>query len=487
MSEVYIEKIDEVHIRVNADPHVKVELSEHFEFFADGYQFMPKYKSGVWDGKIRLFNSYTGLIYAGLLRRVLKFCQHRDYQVTLAYELLETDNKYPDDVGYSIAKQFDAIYEPHYYQNDAVLNALQNKRSLLLSPTASGKSFIIYLIARYHWETHGRRSLILAPNIGLVKQLASDFVEYNKDKELDIHQITSGASKEEDSAYTISTWQSVYKLPEEWFEQFQVIFGDEAHLFKAKSLTQIMEKTPHIEHRHGLTGTLDDSLTNKLVLEGLFGPVFRVTKTRDLIKEGKLSDFQIRALTLNYDEVSRKAVKGSKYQEEIDWIVSREARNKYIYNLASKIPGNTLVLFQYVEKHGKPLYEIFRKSNSKKIHFVHGEVDGDAREEVRRMCEESSDNIVLASYGTFSTGTNIKNLDNIIFASPSKSKIRNLQSIGRVLRKSKGKKMATLYDLVDDLQWRNDKNYAIKHFLERMKIYNEEEFKVKLFNVPIKG
>lgn len=484
MDKVFVEKVNEVYVRVNAEPGVKMEMSEYFTFFVPGYKFMPSYRNKVWDGKIRLLNTMTGLIYAGLISYIAKFCKQRDYELELDGDL-KNDEYYEDDYGYRLAKEFDSAFEPRDYQNEAVVRSLRTKRGLLLSPTASGKSFIIYLLSRYHQE-HGRKILIVVPTTSLVSQMASDFVEYNKGRQLDIHKIMAGVDKSIDAEYTITTWQSIYKMPKDWFEKFDVVIVDEAHLAKAKSLTKILEKMPTTEYRYGFTGTLDDTQTHELVLTGLFGPVYKVTETKKLIDDNTLADFNIKAITLQYSDDTRKINKNKSYQEEIDWIVKNEARNKFIRNLAWSLPGNTLVLFQYVEKHGKVLAPMLEKEG-KDVHFIHGGVNADIRESVRGIVESTNDNIILASYGTFSTGVNIKRLDNIIFASPSKSKIRNLQSIGRVLRKGNGKEKATLYDIVDDLQWKSHKNFAVRHFMERVKTYSNEGFDFKIYNVDLKG
>ena len=481
---VQIEKVDEVHIRVHADPSIKMELSEYFEFYVPGYKFMPAYKNRMWDGKVRLFNAMSGMVYAGLTRYVEKFCETREYQYSHMNDIYEAQqvNK---DAGYQLAEEFDSAFPPRDYQNDAIVRGLAFNRALFLSPTASGKSYIIYTLARYHVE-NGRKALIIVPTTSLVSQMASDFVEYNKNRPLDVHKIMGGVDKNIDADYTVTTWQSIYKMPKQWFEKFDVVMGDEAHLFKAKSLTKILEKTPHIKYRYGFTGTLDDSQTHKLVLEGLFGKCYQVTETKKLIEEKTLADFDIKGIVLQYPNDIRQLNKNKSYQEEIDWIVRNESRNKFIRNLAWSLEGNTLILFQFVEKHGQIL-EPMLQTDGKTVHFIHGGIDADVRENTRRITESSTDNIILASYGTFSTGVNIKRLDNIIFASPSKSKIRNLQSIGRVLRKGNGKEKATLYDLVDDLQWKNKENFAVRHFKERVKIYSAEGFDFKIYNVDIKG
>ena len=485
MDNVSIEKVDDVYIRVNADPGIKMEMSEYFTFEVPGAKFMPAVRNKVWDGKIRMLNTMTGMIYAGLIPYILKFCNTREYHVTLDKGLVP-NNVVNDDAGMQLAEEFKSPFVPRDYQNQAVVHALRSERAMLLSPTASGKSFIIYLLTRFHVDAHDRKVLIVVPTTSLVEQMASDFIEYNNGNDLSIHKIRGGIDKNVDADITITTWQSVYKLRKDWFAKFDVVVGDEAHLFKAKSLTKVLEKMPECQYRYGFTGTLDGTQTHKLVLEGLFGSVYEVTKTKKLIEDNTLADFGITAIVLQYPDEIRKLNKNKSYQEEIDWIVGNEARNKYIRNLAHSLEGNTLILFQFVEKHGKVLHPML-EGGDKTVHFIHGGVGADEREAVRHLVESSNSNIILASYGTFSTGVNIKRLDNIVFASPSKSKIRNLQSIGRVLRKSSDNNKATLYDIVDDLQWKSSKNFATKHFMERVKVYNEEGFEFRIYNVNIRG
>ena len=285
----------------------------------------------------------------------------------------------------------------------------------------------------------------------------------------------------------ISTWQSIYKRPAEFFQNFGMVIGDEAHQFKAKSLTSIMEKCTEAKYRIGTTGTLDGTQTHQLVLEGLFGPVYKVTTSKELMDRGALSQLDISVLLLKYNNDLCKAHIKNSYAQELDFIVGYEPRNQFIANLARDQKGNTLVLFNYVEKHGKPLHRLLEKKIDKdrKLFYVSGETDVDTRESVREITETQTDAIIVASIGTFSTGINIRNLHNIIFASPSKSQIRVLQSIGRGLRKSDNGRMTKLYDIADDLHWKNKKNYTLQHAAERIKIYSREKFKYKLYDINI--
>jgi len=189
-------------------------------------------------------------------------------------------------------------------------------------------------------------------------------------------------------------------------------------------------------------------------------------------------------LVLKYPEGTCKQMKQSNYPDEIQFLIANDYRNKFIKNLTITREGNTLVLYQMVDKHGQILYNDINESG-KEVYFVHGGIDATTREDIRHRVEQSDNAIIVASYGTFSTGINIRNLHNVIFASPSKSRVRNLQSIGRALRKGDNKEVATLYDIADDLSYKSWNNHTIKHFAERVKIYNEEEFDYKIYNIKV--
>jgi len=482
LDSVEISRHDEVYIKVRCEPGVAQELSDYFTFFVPGYKFMPAYKNKFWDGKIRLFNPLTCLIYTGLMPYVEKFCKERNYLVDYI------DDFSCEEFSLKEAKDFVAkikpTMQPRDYQLDAFVYAVRNRRALLLSPTASGKSFIIYLLTRYY----NARTLIIVPTTSLVSQLASDFADYGFESDRYVHRIFSGQDKQTDKPIVISTWQSIYKLDKKYFEQFDVVIGDEAHLFKASSLTSIISKLHRCRYKFGFTGTLDGTQTHRLVLEGLFGAVKKVISTSELIEQKYLADFSIKAIVLKYPDEIKKMLKDASYQDEIDYIVRNDARNRFIKNLALSLDnGNTLLLFQYVEKHGKVLYDMIKNdAGDRKIFFVSGEVDGEEREQIRKIVETEQNAIIVASYGTFSTGVNIRNLHNVIFSSPSKSRIRNLQSIGRGLRKSETKTSSTLYDIADDLSWKSKKNHTLLHFIERINIYNEEKFEYKIYTVGLK-
>ena len=500
---IRIKKKNETFLHIDCDASTQHELAEHFCFMVPGYKFMPAYKNRMWDGKIRLYDLRKKTLYCGLFDYVKEFAEARGYGIQVENntvygrpDILEK----PDIKGLLENLKLTAggsIITPRDYQLEALEVALSKTRSLLLSPTASGKSLIIYLAIRYFLKHYDKQVLIIVPTTSLVEQMYSDFADYSKwdegfDADTDIHKIYSGKEKFNlEASVIITTWQSIYKLPLPWFENFGMVVGDEAHNFKAKSLTSILEKCNDAKYKIGTTGTLDGTATHQLVLEGLFGSVYKVTTTKKLMDNQDLAQLEVTILLLKYEDAYRKIVSKQKYQEELDFIVRYEPRNNFISNLALDQDGNTLILFQFVDKHGKPLHAMMKEKiesmnmQSRKLFYVSGETDVTARESIRAITENEDNAIIVASVGTFSTGINIKRLHNIIFASPSKSQIRVLQSIGRGLRKSSDGIDTKVFDIADDLQWKNKKNYTLEHANIRIQIYNKEKFDYKIFEINI--
>ena len=478
MEIISISKKNEVYIRIDSEASTAQEICDHFTFMVPGYTFMPAYRNRLWDGKIRLFNVHNRLLYGGLLEHLCKFLYTRDYKVkfdsNFKHEKIKIEEDFIDSLKLPVT--------PRDYQIIAVNHTLTHHKALLLSPTASGKSLIIYILIRYL----NLKTLILVPTTSLVSQMYNDFREYGFDVANNCHTVFAGRDKGSELPVIISTWQSIYKMNQKYFEQYELVIGDEAHGFKSKSLTSIMTKCINAKYRIGTTGTLDGTLTHKLVLEGLFGKVYKVTSTKKLIESKHLSPFTIKAILLKHPDSICHDLRKISYQEELEYLINSKARNIFIKNLVLNLKTNTLLLFRFVEKHGKLLHDMIKEeSNGRTIFFVHGGTDADTREQIRHIVESEQNAIIVASYGVFSVGVNIRNLHNIIFASPSKSRIRNLQSIGRGLRKSENKEIATLYDIADDLSYGSNHNYTLDHFEERKKIYKEENFDTTEYYVQL--
>jgi superfamily II DNA or RNA helicase len=397
---VIITKVNEAYVHIDVEQGVLRQLSEHFTFYVPGYQYMPAYKSRRWDGKLRLLNLRNHQIYYGLVPYIEQFCKEKNIPLVVDPVITLKNN-------FSIKEAEEFIDElklpkvPRDYQIESFAKSIRNKRQLIISPTASGKSLIAYLISRY-LVNKGKRGLIIVPTISLVEQLYKDFEDYSKNNkwntDKNFHRIYGGQEKITKNI-TCSTWQSIYELPKEWFEQFDFVIGDECHLFKAKSLTTLMSKLEEADIRIGMTGTLDGSETHKLVLEGLFGIAKQYVTTEELIKRKQLAELKIKCLVLNYLEKESRIVSKYNYQEEIEYIIGYKPRIDFVKNLVLSLHGNTLILYQRVEGHGEKLYEAIKKEAGKrKVYFIHGGINAEERERARQEIDDHSPTRIILEF-----------------------------------------------------------------------------------------
>ena len=480
MNMLRVTKLDEVWAKVDCEPGQCQEISDLLTFDVPQARFMPSYQKKYWDGKVRLYNARKSIIYTGLYNKMAEFASNNGYEIEIDPELYQSDEISLAEAS-EFAKSLNLPVEVRDYQLRAFCIAVRNRRAVLVSPTGSGKSLIAYMIARWY----NLKTLIVVPTVSLVIQMIKDFEEYGYTN--NIHGVMAGIEKTSDSLFTVSTWQSVFGQKKDFFKDYDVIIGDEAHLFKAKSLTSIMTKMVNTRYRFGMTGTLDGAEVHELVLEGLFGKIEKITDTSKLIREKNLANLSIKVIVLSHDQSLRRDVLAGDYQNELQNIVASEARNKFLKNLALSLKGNTLILYALVEKHGKNIFSMIDgAADHDNVFFISGGVEAKERENVRNIVEGTINSIIVASYGTFSTGINIRNLHNIIFASPTKSRIRTLQSIGRGLRKSDTKDQCKLFDIADDFSNKSKKNYTLNHLMERIKMYNSEGFPYQLYNVKLR-
>lgn len=503
-------KINETHVILKCDRGIAQELSEYFSFLVPGHKFMPTFKNKMWDGKLRLAKLRPNgdiEFFVGLMHQLEIFCVDREYKLNKNYT--ENPNSISEEELYQFIEKLNIHaggkkIEVRDYQFNSVLDFINNKRLVLLSPTSSGKSLVLYIIIRYLLEHNCEKSLLIVPNTSLCHQLSSDFADYSShncwDADENIHLVFAGKDKDSDKGIILSTWQSLQTNSmksgngltksdaKTYFDQFDLVLCDEAHLASGTEITSILEKCVNAEYRIGVTGTLNGQKIHSLQLESLFGVVKKAITTKELMDNNQVTNLEIKCLVLKYPEEIAKLTQKLKYQEEIAYLILNKERNKFIKNLTLSLKGNTLLLYQFVETHGDVLYEMISNSKHAKdkvVYYINGSIKAEEREIIRKAMETQDNVILIGSVGTVSTGTNIKNLHNIIFASPSKSRVRNLQAIGRVLRLNDNKDKAILYDLADDLRYKKHQNYTILHFKERIKIYNEEKFNYKLINIEL--
>ena len=496
---IEVNKINQTFAILKCERGISQELSDYFSFFMDGYKFTPAFRNRLWDGKIRLAKLLPNgdvQFYIGLMHQLEMFCKDRDYNLIKNYT--DKHNSITKEILSDFVKKLNIhstgkSIEVRDYQFDGVLDFINTKRQVLISPTSSGKSLILYLIIRFLLKCNLKKILLIVPNTSLCHQLASDFADYSShnswDAEKHIHLVFAGKDKNADKEIILSTWQSLYTIKDaNYFKQFDIVINDECHLASGKEITAIVEKCINAEYRIGVTGTLNGKKVHSLQLESLFGKVKQAITTKQLMDNKQVTNLEIKCLVLKYPEELTKLTTKLKYQQELDFLILSSERNKFIKNLVLSLKGNTLLLYQFVEKHGDILYELISNSKfakDKVVYYINGSIKAEQREIIRKSMETQNNVILIGSVGTVSTGTNIKNLHNIVFASPSKSRVRNLQAVGRVLRLNENKEIAVLYDIADDLRYKKHQNYTILHFQERIKIYNEEKFNYKIINVDI--
>lgn len=501
---IRVYKKNEVYLYIDCSEGVAKELNEYFSFEAKKARFDPRVRNKIWDGKIRLFSLFKKELYVGLYLHLHEFCKARSYKI----EKVETEYGKAleaEPVTYDQIESFcdslhitDADGEPidvYDFQLDAIFRAVKYHRRLFLSPTSSGKSLIIYCIIRALLAKYpDLKILIVVPQVGLVTQLHSDFKEYSQtngwDVDANVAKVHVGMDKDPKHAVTITTYQSAIKHKPEFFKKYGCLIGDEAHQFEAKSLVTISNNCVNAKFRVGTTGSLNDSKTSQLVLEGIFGPVCQVATTKELQDRGIVAQLKIKCVVLKHNEEERRTFNKMKpkpdYAKEMDILVSHEARNRFIAKLAIAQTKNTLVLYRLV-RHGKALYDLIKKlAPERPVFLISGGTDIKVREQIRRLVEQIDDGIFVCSYGTFSQGINMKNLHYIVMGSPYKSRVKVLQSIGRGLRLHKEKLFATLFDIGDNLVYSGSKpNYSLDHMMQRIDLYNAEQFNYTITEVPI--
>jgi superfamily II DNA or RNA helicase len=472
---ITITKLNESFAHVECTPNEAKDLESHFSFFAQNYQFSPKYVNKKWNGKIYLFSAKTGKILYGLIPKVVEYAEWKGYDVDLS-SLIHTSSD-TAEAGRFIAS-LSCSLPPRDYQLEAFHYGVSEGRVSFISPTGSGKSLIIWLLSEFYKRN---MVLLIVPSVSLVHQMHGDIVQYGGSPS-DIHLIYSGQAKTAQVPIVISTWQSLANLETEFFEQFGTVIVDEVHTAEAAILRRIISACTKANHRFGFTGSLHETPTHKLVIEGLFGPVYTVRETHELISDEILAKINIEAMVLKHTPRSFKS-----YQEELDFICQCSKRNHFLANLAASRSGNTLLLFNYVERHGQILFDLITGMGRTPL-FIHGGVDGDIRDEMRKTFEDRTGVIGVGSFGTCQQGINIVNLHNLIIGSPVKSSVRLKQSIGRGTRRDEDTKLAcSVYDIADDFRSGrlSQDNRTLSHFRGRLLVYAKERHPVRFHSLKM--
>lgn len=484
--DVHLQTINAVHVKVCAEPGIIMEMAESFSFMAPNYRYHPAYKARQWSGKINLINRLNGVVYAGLAKRIKQWCDAREYTMSFdegcSYESITRDHvdQFVQKLG------LPDWMESREFQLDGIHKALTAGRRTLLMPTSAGKSSLQYILTRWY----NKKTLIIVPSNGLVDQMKSDFLSYGYEGVIATSKEKVTKTAGVDADVFICTWQSIdngkSKAPKEFLQQFEVVMVDECHGAKSSSIIKILSTMTNCYHRFGFTGTLDGEPLTLHTVEGLLGPEYRNITTRELIDQGYATNVKIKCVVLKYPkEVAREFRKINQgkvpdYHQEINWITKSDLRNAFIKKLVNGLNGNRLVFFK-LREHGKTLSQAFEENEN--FFYIDGGIKD--RETIRKAIEDLEDAILLASSGTTATGTSIRKLHYMINTHPMKGQIKLLQAIGRMLRQHADKEVAIVYDIVDDMSTASYKNYTLKHFEERAKIYDREAFDYSIYTIQL--
>ncbi|QZI90476.1 putative DNA helicase [Vibrio phage 207E48.1] len=495
--ELYVEQLNARSMRVYCDEEcVHMELSDFFKY--EDPNFQPN-RYSKWDGFVRLYDKKTGKMDVGLLEYLVKFCAANKYPLEVDPRLKNFRRVVMDEVheycdSLKLSRWDDGVAvpcTPYDYQYHGVERALKLRRTVLLADTGAGKSLMQYILTRFYideYESDNNRNakiLLLVPSVMLVNQMQSDFDEYSQfngwSVQDNVHGITGGCSKLTRKRVVVSTWQSIQDEDADYFDQFTHLITDEVHGAAAAKISYICNNCINCYDRAGLTGTLHEEEMHKLQVQAHFGPIINVADTKLLQKLGQASKTLVTMMNMDYSESDRQYAKNLDYPGEIEFITNHPYRNKIIETMGLTLKGNTLMLFDRIDH----INEIYERLSAKKEHVyvINGDVKTDVRDQIKAIVEASEGGgyTILASYGTMSTGVSMKNLHNLVFCHPSKSIVRVLQSLGRLLRRHKSKDIAMIYDLVDNLRVKGgDANHAIRHGMKRHGFYTLKGHKLRM-------
>lgn len=465
----------------------------------DGWRFHPLVKKGIWDGNISFIKK--NLIPAGLWKEVVDICKEYDLPLSMSGITNIFDGTITQDAFDTWAEEFFAgsSIKPRDYQIDAAFKILKYRRCLAELATSAGKTLISFMVIAYLMEVLGKKKiLMIVPNVSLVIQATGDFDEYNRSKlSLKIQQIYAGVKLRPSSNIVVGTYQSLVNYDEDYFKQFDAVLIDETHKANAKSIQTIMDKCWHCDYRFGLSGTVPKrGTTNRLSLMSAMGPLVIQVKANYLQEEGHISNCKVMQFNMDYATVEQRESfaflsknpreRKQLFDLERNFINTSEKRLDFVTKVISKSQNNSLVLFHKIT-YGEQLYRKLRDITDKKVYYVDGTINSGLREEFKSRMEAGDDVIIVASYGTFSTGISIRNIHNIFFTESFKSEVIIRQSIGRGLRKHHSKELVKIYDFVDDFRYKDSDidwvNYTYRHGMERRKIYKEEQFPYEVQDV----
>lgn len=467
---ITIKMFDNLHLHIDASREILCSLREYFAEYKSGFMFSPKYKSGMWDGKIYLFSMYDKILPYGLMAEFLnfkkKFFPNEELYISDDVKAFYAQDRSNDNYELKPCEPWD--YRP--YQDKCIRKAMSYKRCIIRAATSAGKSYIIAgIIKNLLSDKKISNAIIIVPTSSLVEQFYKDIVDYGFFKE-DVGRVYS-KYKDWDKKIVVSTWQSL-KNNISNVERFNCIIIDECHGSKASVMKSILKES-RAEYRIGCTGTMPDERLDELEIKSYLGPVVVDVSASELAELGYISNMHV---VMYHVECNSKFNK--EYNLAKDEIFNNPFRMNIVRNIVDKCKDTVLLLVGKVETEGDILKRYLLEMgvcDEDHIVFISGDMETSLREEWRQKIINNNGEkyIICATYGTFSTGINIPNLSNLIFVSPFKSKIRILQSIGRILRKHAAKTGAIVYDIVD-----HNNKWFPKYGDIRLRYYDKEKFEV---------
>ena len=446
-------------------------IREHFSVEDKQQVFKRRYAIG-YRPQTRLYAiTPQGRFEPRLIFSILEFLQNQDIQFNV-----ELTDKFKDVIFIPELKEnlTKLNLELRDYQEESVKLALKNKSGVIILPTSAGKTLVIATLVKSIQDQHDFKALILVPDIQLVAQTYSDFIDYGI-PEFEITKWTGSTEPDKNAKIVISNAQILLSEKQDLslLKDIKLLVIDEVHKIKyGNKINKVVEQIPAL-FRYGFTGTLPDYKIDQWNIFGKIGRVIYHKESITLRDQNYISQVHVAALKLTYKDVPRFTTPSmhnptAGYEEEITWLQTNSYRNAIIIKLINKSDKNTLIMVDRIA-HGEELLRVLQESTNKQVHFVHGAVEIEEREMIRKLMEEHDNVACIAISKIFSTGINIKNLHNIIFAAIGKARIKIIQSIGRSLRKHSSKKLATIFDIWDNLRYGN------KHMVERLALYNREQ------------
>lgn len=477
-----------------------LSLNTYFNRKIDGFHFKKKYFSSGWDGKIIHFLD-DKFLHLGLWGELYKLSN----KVGLPLSINGLKSIFDIEITYDEFKQWALkLFEPHdkitpyEYQIDSAYKVLKYKYCLQELATGAGKTLIFYLIFMWLLKHKKGRILLVVPNIDLATQPIEEFDDYSCGRfPYIISNEFSGAERIKDADLVFGTYQTLVKKPASWFKQFNVMAIDETHKAKAKSIKDILKNCVHCEYRFGKTGTLpEETGVDYLTIQAYLGPVVKKITTTDIISTDKATPVDIKIIKFihNNNQLSKNLYLANLagyskdvYELEKKYIQQDKKRLKTATKIITSLKGASLVAFHHKE-YGQKIFNSLKEENptGRQIYYIDGDIPSKNRNAILDNVRSDNEAILVGSFGTISTGLNIKNLINLHLLESFKSPVIIRQTIGRMIRKHESKDMVYVYDYVDDLSYKylNEetkrmntwKNKLFKHGLERQKIYKKENF-----------